>query len=159
MAIYHLEAKVITRGVGRSVVAASAYASCSQIYNDYDGVQHNYTRKKGCVYSEIFLPPTGSGKLARPRRTMERCQSRRKKQGQSPCKRIDSCLADWIVAWWMEVNFTEIHHRKLCWQGNVCRCQHTRYRRTQSSRTYFIDGAPFWWKRQMAIKNTKGIPL
>jgi hypothetical protein len=56
MAIYHFEAKVITRGVGRSVVAASAYASCSQIYNDYDGVQHDYTRKKGCVYSEIFLP-------------------------------------------------------------------------------------------------------
>ncbi len=39
MAIYHFETKVITRGVGRSVVAAAAYASCSQIYNDYDGVQ------------------------------------------------------------------------------------------------------------------------
>ena len=57
MAIYHLEAKVITRGTGRSVVAASAYASCSQIYNDYDGIMHDYTRKQGCVYSEIFLPP------------------------------------------------------------------------------------------------------
>ena len=57
MAIYHFEAKVITRGVGRSVVAAAAYASCSQIYNDYDGVQHDYTCKQGCVYSEIFLPP------------------------------------------------------------------------------------------------------
>ncbi len=56
MAIYHFEAKVITRGTGRSVVAAAAYASCSQIYNDYDGVQHDYTRKQGCVYSEIFLP-------------------------------------------------------------------------------------------------------
>ena len=56
MAIYHLEAKVITRGTGRSVVAASAYASCSQIYNDYDGIMHDYTRKQGCVYSEIFLP-------------------------------------------------------------------------------------------------------
>ncbi len=57
MAIYHFEAKVITRGTGRSVVAAAAYASCSRIYNDYDGVQHDYTRKQGCVYSEIFLPP------------------------------------------------------------------------------------------------------
>ncbi len=56
MAIYHFEAKVITRGVGRSVVAASAYASCSQIYNDYDGVQHDYTRKRGNVYSDVFLP-------------------------------------------------------------------------------------------------------
>ena len=56
MAIYHFEAKVITRGTGRSVVAAAAYASCSQIYNDYDGVNHDYTRKQGCVYSEVFLP-------------------------------------------------------------------------------------------------------
>ena len=56
MAIYHFEAKVITRGTGRSVVAATSYASCSQIYNDYDGVNHDYARKQGCVYSEVFLP-------------------------------------------------------------------------------------------------------
>ena len=57
MAIYHLEAKVISRGVGRSAVAASAYLSCSQIYNDYDGIQHDYTRKRGLVWQEVFLPP------------------------------------------------------------------------------------------------------
>ena len=57
MAIYHLEAKVITRGVGRSVVAAAAYASCSEIYNDYDGVTHNYSQKRGLVHSEVILPP------------------------------------------------------------------------------------------------------
>lgn len=57
MAIYHLEAKVISRGVGRSAVAASAYMSCSKIYNEYDGVQHDYTRKQGLVYEEVFLPP------------------------------------------------------------------------------------------------------
>lgn len=57
MAIYHLEAKVISRGVGRSAVAASAYLSCSQIYNDYDGIQHDYTRKRGLVWEEVFLPP------------------------------------------------------------------------------------------------------
>lgn len=56
MAIYHLEAKIISRGVGRSAVAASAYLSCSQIYNDYDGVQHDYTRKRGLVWEEVFLP-------------------------------------------------------------------------------------------------------
>ena len=56
MAIYHLEAKVISRGVGRSACAASAYLSCSAIYNDYDGVQHDYTRKKGLVWEQVFLP-------------------------------------------------------------------------------------------------------
>ena len=40
MAIYHLEAKVVSRGAGRSAVAASAYLSCSRLYNDYDGKYH-----------------------------------------------------------------------------------------------------------------------
>ena len=57
MAIYHLEAKVISRGVGRSAVAASAYMSCSKIFNDYDGVQHDYRRKHGLVYEQVLLPP------------------------------------------------------------------------------------------------------
>lgn len=57
MAIYHLEAKVISRGIGRSAVAASAYMSCSKIYNEYDGMQHDYTRKQGLVYEQVFLPP------------------------------------------------------------------------------------------------------
>ena len=56
MAIYHLEAKVISRGTGRSAVAASAYLSCSEIFNDYDGIQHDYTRKKGLVWQQVFLP-------------------------------------------------------------------------------------------------------
>ena len=30
--------------------------SCSAIYNDYDGVQHDYTRKQGLVWSNVFLP-------------------------------------------------------------------------------------------------------
>ena len=51
-----MEAKVISRGTGRSAVAAAAYMSCSRIYNDYDGVQHDYTRKQGLVWQQIFLP-------------------------------------------------------------------------------------------------------
>ena len=56
MAIYHLEGKVVSRGTGRSAVAASAYLSCTNILNDYDGVRHDYTRKKGLVWREVFLP-------------------------------------------------------------------------------------------------------
>jgi hypothetical protein len=56
MNFFHLEAKVVSRGAGRSAVAAAAYASCSELYNDYDGITHNFTRKQGCIYSEIFLP-------------------------------------------------------------------------------------------------------
>lgn len=57
MAIYHLEAKVVSRGAGRSAAAAVAYLSCSRIYNDYDGIQHDYTRKQGLVWQQVFLPP------------------------------------------------------------------------------------------------------
>ena len=56
MAIYHLEAKIVSRGAGRSAVAAAAYLSCSKILNDYDGIQHDYTRKKGLAWQEVFLP-------------------------------------------------------------------------------------------------------
>ena len=55
MAIYHLEAKVVSRGAGRSAVAASAYLSCSRLYNDYDGIQHDYTKKHGLVWQQVFL--------------------------------------------------------------------------------------------------------
>ena len=57
MAIYHLEAKVVTRGVGRTACGAAAYMSCSRLYNDYDGIQHDYTRKGGLVWERVFLPP------------------------------------------------------------------------------------------------------
>ena len=56
MAIYHLEAKVVSRGNGRSAVAASAYLSCSKMLNDYDGIQHDFTRKKGLIWQDVFLP-------------------------------------------------------------------------------------------------------
>ena len=56
MAIYHLEAKMVSRGAGRSAAAASAYLSCSRLYNDYDGIQHDYTKKQGLVWQEVFLP-------------------------------------------------------------------------------------------------------
>lgn len=55
MAIYHFEAKVIGRSTGRSAVAASAYMSCSKILNDYDGMLHDFTRKRGLVWEHIFL--------------------------------------------------------------------------------------------------------
>ena len=32
--------------------------SCSRIYNDYDGIQHDYTRKQGLVWQQVFLSDT-----------------------------------------------------------------------------------------------------
>ena len=46
---------MVSRGAGRSAVAAAAYLSCSRLLNEYDGVQHDYTRKQGLVWQQVFL--------------------------------------------------------------------------------------------------------
>ena len=55
MAIYHLCIKIISRGKGKSAVAASAYRSGEKIKNEYDGVVHDFTRKGGIAHTEILL--------------------------------------------------------------------------------------------------------
>jgi hypothetical protein len=45
-------------------VAAAAYMSCSAILNDYDGVQHDYTRKQGLVWQQVFLPENAPAEWA-----------------------------------------------------------------------------------------------
>lgn len=56
MAIYHLSIKIISRGKGKSAVAASAYRSGEKIKNEYDGIVHDFTRKGGISHTEILLP-------------------------------------------------------------------------------------------------------
>lgn len=56
MAIYHLSIKIISRGKGRSAVAAAAYRAGEKIINEYDGIIHDYTRKGGIAHTEILLP-------------------------------------------------------------------------------------------------------
>ena len=56
MAIYYLHTKIISRPKGKSSVGASAYRSGEKLYNKRDGLEHDYTRKKGVVYKEILAP-------------------------------------------------------------------------------------------------------
>lgn len=56
MAIFHLSVKMISRGKGKSAVAAAAYRSGEKITSDYDGITHDYTRKRGVVRTSIALP-------------------------------------------------------------------------------------------------------
>ena len=55
MAIYHCSIKVISRGKGKSAVAA-AYRAGEKITNEFDGETHDYTHKGGVVHTEILLP-------------------------------------------------------------------------------------------------------
>ncbi|WP_407926816.1 MobQ family relaxase [Caproicibacter fermentans] len=56
MAIYHCSIKIIKRSQGRSAVAAAAYRSGQKLTNEWDGITHDYTKKRGVVHSEILLP-------------------------------------------------------------------------------------------------------
>lgn len=57
MAIYHCTIKIISRGKGMSAVGASAYRSGEILKNEYNGITHDFTRKRGIVHTEILLPP------------------------------------------------------------------------------------------------------
>ena len=56
MAIYHCSIKIISRGKGKSAVAAAAYRAGEKIKNEYDGIIHNYSHKSGVIHTEIMLP-------------------------------------------------------------------------------------------------------
>ena len=56
MAIYHCSIKIISRGKGKSAVAAAAYRAGQKITDEFDGEIHDYTRKSGVVHTEILLP-------------------------------------------------------------------------------------------------------
>ncbi|WP_373826716.1 MobQ family relaxase [Bacteroides heparinolyticus] len=53
--MYHCTCKIISRGQGRSAVGAAAYRSGEKLYNEYDGIEHDYMKKGSVVYSEIML--------------------------------------------------------------------------------------------------------
>lgn len=57
IAIYHCNISIVSRGKGKSAVAAAAYRSGEKLTNEWDGMTHDYTRKGGVVHTEILLPP------------------------------------------------------------------------------------------------------
>lgn len=56
MAIFYCEMNTVSRGEGRSIVAASAYRNACKLEDSRTGKIHNYTQKQGVESSEIYLP-------------------------------------------------------------------------------------------------------
>lgn len=56
MAIFHCQAKAISRAAGRSATAAAAYRAGVCLKDERTGEIHDYSRKKGIEYSEIITP-------------------------------------------------------------------------------------------------------
>ena len=56
MAIFHLSAKIISRGKGQSAVASAAYRSASKLKDDFNQKTFDYSRKSEVAFTKIFLP-------------------------------------------------------------------------------------------------------
>lgn len=64
MDFFHWTTKIVSRNKGKSAVAASAYISGTKMENTWDGVTHDYTRKKHVIYTEVMLPPNAPREYA-----------------------------------------------------------------------------------------------
>jgi hypothetical protein len=91
VAIYRLEAKIISRGGGRSTVAsasyrtgkcvtsAAAYRTASKLVDERTGQSFDYTKKEGVLGAEIMLPvgaPTWMNDRARLWNAVEASEKR-----------------------------------------------------------------------------------
>jgi len=56
VAIYHFQAKVISRQQGRGIVAAAAYRAGECLFDEELGRSQNFLAKEGVVHREIILP-------------------------------------------------------------------------------------------------------
>jgi hypothetical protein len=56
MAIYHCSIQIIGRSKGKSAVASAAYRSGQNLYDEETGLTHDFTKKRGVVFTEVALP-------------------------------------------------------------------------------------------------------
>jgi ElaB/YqjD/DUF883 family membrane-anchored ribosome-binding protein len=69
VAAYRCSVQVVSRGAGRSAVAAAAYRAGVTLRDDRQGIIHDYTRKQDVAHSEI-LQPAGSPAAFADRETL-----------------------------------------------------------------------------------------
>lgn len=78
--VFHLEVKAISRSAGRSATAAAAYRAGVEITDERTGQVFDYSRKRGIVDSEIFLPegaPASYGDRSTLWNAAERAETRK----------------------------------------------------------------------------------
>ena len=56
MAVYRFSAKIIGRSGGKSACAAAAYRAGERIMDERTGLEHDYRRRSGVLYTEIITP-------------------------------------------------------------------------------------------------------
>jgi len=76
MMIYHLSAKAISRGAGRSATGAAAYRAGERIEDERTGLEFDYSHKTGVLHAELILPGGGSADRAAFWNALERHHKR-----------------------------------------------------------------------------------
>lgn len=61
MALFSMRVQQIKRSAGQSPVAAAAYRAGERLYDERQGITHDYTRKTGIVHKEILVPDNAPG--------------------------------------------------------------------------------------------------
>lgn len=56
MAIYHLTINNVSRGKGKSAIAAAAYRSGQRLWNEREKTHHDYSNKQDIIHTEILAP-------------------------------------------------------------------------------------------------------
>lgn len=114
MAIYHFEAKVISRSDGGDAVRKAAYNARALLTNERTGEQHDYRRKGGLLFSGLYLP-AGSPDWANDRSALWNAAEQAEKRSDSTIARhyivaLPHELTDeqrrWLVQDFVKENFT-----------------------------------------------------
>ena len=141
IAIYHWNVGIVSRGKGKSAVAAAAYRSGEKLTNEWDGMTHDYTRKGGVVHTEIMLPPHAPPSFS-DRSTLWNSVELYEKAGNAQLAReIDAALPNRIIQRGTDPACPGILFLSICFQRNVCGFCHSRHRQGQSPLSYHADYA------------------
>ena len=86
MAIMHLSAQMISRGAGRSCVAAAAYRAGDRLTDARTGLTHDYTRRRD-VREAFTLAPDDAPDWARDRQSLWDAVNAAEKRGDAQTAR------------------------------------------------------------------------
>ena len=100
MAIFHLDAGIISRGDGHSAVAAAAYRAGERIVETRTGEVHDYSRRSGVDHCEIMAPRGAAGWCKGRARLWNRAEDAERRADSQIARQIELALP-------REVNFKQ----------------------------------------------------
>lgn len=92
MAIFHLTAKIVSRGRGQSAIAKAAYNSRQKLANEDTGKIHDYTYKEEPVFTGIFAPKDTPDHLRERESLWSEVEKREKRKDAQLARDIEIAL-------------------------------------------------------------------